>query len=96
VRLRSPAPRSELVTLLGTKRTPPALSALRLPLRSKVEFTRGLDASHISAALRVALAAADEERRAGTAPARDPVGAHRRATARAPRARARLRGAAPA
>jgi hypothetical protein len=62
------------VILLGAKRSPPAPASLRLPLRSKVEFLRAMDASSIGAALRVALAAVDDARRAGEPP-EDTVGA---------------------
>jgi hypothetical protein len=65
------------------------MAALRLPLRSKVEFSRALDASNINAALRTALAAVDDERRAGEPAHEDTVGAW-------PRGRTRACGAQPA
>jgi hypothetical protein len=74
---------SELLALLGAPRTPPAMAALRLPLRSKVEFSRALDASNINAALRTALAAVDDERRAGEPAHEDTVGAWPRGRTRA-------------
>ena len=67
--------RSEMVHLLGRKRTPPVPSSLHLPLRSKAEFLRALDASSISPALRTVVAELDQLRRAGEPQPANVVGA---------------------
>ena len=64
-----------MVHLLGRKRTPPVPSSLHLPLRSKAEFLRALDASSISPALRTVVAELDQLRRAGEPQPANVVGA---------------------
>jgi hypothetical protein len=54
-----------MVHLLGRKRQPPVPSTLHLPLRSKAEYLRALDASSISKALSAVVAELDQYRRAG-------------------------------
>ena len=54
-----------MVHLLGRKRTPPVPSTLHLPLRSKAEYLRALDASSISKALSAVVAELDQYRRSG-------------------------------
>jgi hypothetical protein len=52
--------------LLAKKRTPPLLSEVKLPLRTKEEFLAALETGRLNAALLPALRALDLERRAGT------------------------------
>jgi hypothetical protein len=56
----------DTLKLLCQRRTPPPLSSIKLPLRTKAEFVAALEHSSLDTALRSGVVALDKLRRAGT------------------------------